>query len=156
MIDAQSPPEAGSPLHGYRRCLPHWRLDGATYFVTWKLHDGQPELAADERTLVASALRHFEEVRYRLLAFVVMDDHVHVLVRPKPGVALESVVNSWKSFTTNQLHRLGRRGRVWQVEYHDRIVRSQDELLQKAHYIWTNPQRRWPDGHDYEWVWMQA
>jgi len=44
----------------YRRRLPHWRNDEATYFVTWRLARGQAELDSDERDLVAGALTHFE------------------------------------------------------------------------------------------------
>jgi len=49
----------------YRRHLPHWRMQGAVYFVTWRVHPKQTELRDFERTLVADALRHFDGKRYR-------------------------------------------------------------------------------------------
>jgi hypothetical protein len=60
-------------IYVYRRNLPHWRLAGATYFVTWRLAGGQSELSAEERSLVTRCLRHFDQKRYDLLAYVVMD-----------------------------------------------------------------------------------
>jgi REP element-mobilizing transposase RayT len=90
------------PERYYRRRLPHWRADEAIYFITWRLSKGQPELAPAERELVMSALRHFEGKRYHLDAFVVMNDHVHVLIAAMEPYRLEDIVHSWKSFTANQ------------------------------------------------------
>ena len=47
----------------YRRQLPHWRNDGATYFITWRLARGQDELDSRERDLVASAICTFDGER---------------------------------------------------------------------------------------------
>jgi hypothetical protein len=58
-----------------------------------------------------------------------------------------------ESFTANFLQRTtGRPGSVWQDEYFDRIIRDDDELLEKAKYIVDNPWKRWPDIADYAWV----
>jgi REP-associated tyrosine transposase len=138
----------------YRRRLPHWRDGDAIYFVTWRLAKAQPDLDPSERDLVASALAHFEGRRYRLTAFVVMNDHVHALVSTMEPCRLEDVVHSWKSFTANRMQRdHGRRARVWQDEYFDRIVRDQKEFTQKFDYIRSNPWIRWPDLETYDWVW---
>jgi REP element-mobilizing transposase RayT len=120
----------------YRRKLPHWRQDQATYFVTWRLARGQPELDASERDLVVAAMKRFDGSRYELAGYVVMDDHVHALVTPLDGFELESILHSWKSFTARQMQRRhGRLGRIWQDEYFDRIVRDDNELVQKRNYI---------------------
>ncbi len=58
------------PFYTYRRRLPHWRLSGSTYFVTWRLQRGQADLTPTERELVVSAIKHFEHERYELTAFV--------------------------------------------------------------------------------------
>ena len=47
----------------YRRNLPHWRLTGSVYFVTWRVHEKQTELRPDERSSVASAIKHFDGQR---------------------------------------------------------------------------------------------
>jgi putative transposase len=141
----------------YRRRMPHWRLEGATYFVTWRLHKEQPELSAAERTLVASAVRYFEDRRYELLAYVVMNDHIHVLVAPMDPHRLEGIIQGWKSYTGHALRRHAPRGSpVWQEEYFDRIVRDEPELIAKAQYILNNPWKRWPELAEYEWVWAKG
>lgn len=138
----------------YYRWLPHWRLHGATYFVTWRVRRGQPDLLPEERAVVFRALQVFDGERYRLLACVVMNDHVHALVAPMAEHRLEAIVHSWKSFTSNAIKRLSpdRNGSVWLAEYFDRIMRDEAELLQKLHYITNNPHKRWPDIESYEWV----
>ena len=148
------PPSAQCAIFdGYRRRLPHWRLSNATYFVTWRLSPGQAELSSEERSLVVNALRHFDTIRYHLLAFVVMNDHVHVLVQPMNNFALEAITHSWKSFTANQAQRVhGRKGSLWQDESFDRIVRDEDEFFEKLFYILNNPVRRWPALNTYAWV----
>jgi REP element-mobilizing transposase RayT len=137
----------------YRRNLPHLRMEGATYFVTWRVRKDRPGLTPEERTLVVDALRHFDGARYELHAYVVMDDHVHVLFEPRAGHSVEALVHSWKSFTAHQVaRRTGRRGGIWLDEYFDRIVRDEAELLEKAQYIANNPHKRWPDLDRYPWV----
>jgi REP-associated tyrosine transposase len=138
----------------YRRRLPHWRNDEVIYLVTWRLAKGQPELDSAERNLVAQALKHFDGQRYRLAAYVVMNDHVHALVMPLGTHRLKGILHSWKSFTAHQMRRDPRRaGHVWQDEYFDRIIRDDKEFLQKLRYIVNNPSKRWPDLEAYPWVW---
>ena len=137
---------------GYTRRLPHWRAAGAIYFVTWCVDRGRPDLDGAERDQVLASLRHFMRVRYDLYAAVVMNDHVHVLVRPRPNVALERIVRSWKSYTARHFHR--RSGRVWQPEHWDRIVRDARELEELVHYIANNPFQRWPEIESYPWLWL--
>lgn len=139
----------------YRRCLPHWRLDGAAYFVTWRLDRFQADLTEDERGQVVDALRFFDHDRYALLGYVVMNDHIHVVVTPLSAWRLQDLVRSWKSFTANRLQRRrGQTGSFWQAEYHDRVIRNEWELTQKLRYIRENPAKRWPALVDYPWMWV--
>lgn len=143
----------GATFEGYRRRLPHWRLDGSIYFVTWRIHPSQPDLSECERTLTLESLKFFDERRYRLLAYVVMNDHIHLLVQPFPGHSLEKLTHSWKSYIAHeaQAHH-HRRGSLWQDESFDRIVRDETEFHEKFHYILNNPTKRWPDLDNYKWV----
>jgi len=141
----------------YRRRLPHWRLTGAIYFVTWRLHPPQPDLCPEKRDRIVAALRHFDGQRYDLFAFVVMNDHIHVLLKPRASRRLEDILHSWKSFAARELQRHhGRIGAVWQNESFDRIVRDEDEFWQKVEYILTNAAKRWVEyrERDYRWAWL--
>jgi hypothetical protein len=46
-------------LNVYGEKPPHWRMDGSTYFITWRLAGAQLPLAHEERTVVADAIKHF-------------------------------------------------------------------------------------------------
>jgi REP element-mobilizing transposase RayT len=92
--------------------------------------------------IVRSALRHFEGQRYLLDEFVVMPNHVHVLVKPLPGNGLAEILHSWKSYTAKQLNlRLGRTGPLWQHESFDHLVRNEAAMEAIRRYIRENPQR---------------
>lgn len=146
--------ESESMVCAYQHRLPHWRLKDAIYFITWRLGKGLDELRPEERDLVAGAIFHFDNVRYKLFAFVVMNDHVHLIVQPFQGQHLENIIHSVKSFTANQLQRrFQRTGKVWQPEYFDRIIRNQKEFAGATQYILLNPWKRWPALEKYEWVW---
>jgi REP element-mobilizing transposase RayT len=141
----------------YRRHLPHLRSRERLYFVTWRIHRSQHDLTPEERDMVSMVLRHFDPRRYDLQSFVVMNDHVHVLVSPEENERLEDILHSWKSYSAHILQRkFGRRGSVWQNEYFDRIVRNEQELYEKMIYILNNPNKRWPEDQKYRWVWCKG
>ncbi|MCX6907698.1 MAG: transposase, partial [Verrucomicrobia bacterium] len=96
----------------------------------------EPALAS----LVADALQHFHGTRYTLEDFVVMPNHVHILVTPLKDHALSENLHSWKSFSAKQVNRaIGRTGTVWQDESFDHIVRSAAQLAHFHDYIRSNP-----------------
>jgi len=144
------------PLEIYKRRLPHWRLEGSVYFITWRIYPEQDSLQPDERTIVQSAILHFDDKKYNLHGYVVMDDHVHVLFYPLEGFKVQKIVHSWKSFTANILQRnFNRIGKVWLDEYFDRIIRNERDYWEKINYIWNNPLKRWLDIDNYQWVWVR-
>jgi REP element-mobilizing transposase RayT len=139
----------------YRRRLPHYRIDspGMLYFVTWRLARGQRPLSEIERNIVVDSLRYWDRVSCRLEAFVVMDDHVHLLVTLLDDTPLERLLRSWKSFTGRMLVlESDRGGPVWQHESYDHVVRNDREFEELARYIAENPQKRWPEATHYRWV----
>ncbi|MEO6969458.1 MAG: carbamoyl-phosphate synthase large subunit [Chthoniobacterales bacterium] len=97
---------------------------------------------AESAAIVADALRHFHCERYVLDRFVVMPNHVHVLLQPLGGHSLADILHSWKSFTANALNRSFEQiGEVWMTESYDHIVRDWDELVACRDYIASNPER---------------
>lgn len=92
-------------------------------------------------SLVASALRHFDGSRCDLHAWVIMPNHVHVLLTPQTGETLSAILHSWKSFTANKANKmLGRSGEeFWQRESYDHLVRDEDDFWRLGEYIRNNP-----------------
>jgi len=96
----------------------------------------RPEIAQ----IVENALLHFDGERYRLIAWCVMPNHVHVLIETRAGHPLAAVIHSWKSFTAKEINSmLGRSGEVWQREYFDRYIRDDRHLQAVIKYIEENP-----------------
>src|SRR5260370_40431688 len=52
--------------------------------------------------IAAEALRHFHGRRYRLLAWCVMPNHVHVLFSPLGEHSLDGILHSWKSYSAHK------------------------------------------------------
>jgi REP element-mobilizing transposase RayT len=91
-------------------------------------------------SLVEGALLHFDGQRYRLAAWVVMPNHVHLLLTPQSGSTLSSIMHSLKSYTAGEANKLLRRqGALWQEEYFDRYIRDAKHYAQTVAYIEANP-----------------
>ncbi|MCL5998993.1 MAG: transposase [Chloroflexi bacterium] len=91
-------------------------------------------------TLVENALLHFDGERYRLMAWCIMPNHVHVLIETFPGHPLHKVLHSWKSFTAQKANEwLERKGEFWAREYYDRFIRDERHFNQTVAYIEQNP-----------------
>ena len=91
--------------------------------------------------MVADAI-HFRErelAQYRLHAWVVMANHVHLLITPQTPVS--KLMQSLKRFTAREGNRILRTtGQpFWQDESFDRLVRGETEFERIAHYIEMNP-----------------
>jgi type I restriction enzyme R subunit len=96
----------------------------------------RPELSK----IVSDSLLHFDGDRYDLTDFIVMPNHVHVLCAFPEESAMLSQCESWKHFTATKINRaLGRRGRFWQQDGFDHLVRSPDEFSHFRCYIADNP-----------------
>ena len=91
--------------------------------------------------MVTDAIRYRDRHlrHYQLHAFVVMPNHVHLLMTPL--VAVSRVMQSLKRFTAREGNRiLGLTGRsFWQDESYDRLVRNDAEFERITHYIEMNP-----------------
>ena len=73
---------------------------------------------------------------------IVMPDHYHLLIRPKPAYDLSRVMKGIKGVSAKLINQSrGTNGSIWQDESHDRIMRDEEEALEKARYILENPVR---------------
>jgi len=97
-----------------------------------------PELAK----IVADSLHHFDGVRYLMFDFVVITNHVHILAAFPNEESMLAQCESWKHFTATRINRqLDLRGRFWQQDGFDHLVRTERQFLYLCDYIATNPMR---------------
>ena len=121
--------------HRFSRRLEDWLDQGSGSCV---LRD--PALAG----IVADAVRYFDGRRYELVSFVVMPNHVHVLFRPLGSHRLGNILSSWKRFTDRQIRKrtgTSGKGKLWQKDYWDRLIRNPGHFLSCVEYIRENPGR---------------
>jgi REP element-mobilizing transposase RayT len=75
-----------------------------------------------------------------IIAWVVMPNHAHVLAEVHNGVALGDLSRSWKGPSALTVNRLvGRSGKLWFREYHDRFIRDDDHMTSAINYVHANP-----------------
>src|SRR3990172_875898 len=99
--------------------------------------------------LVVSALEHFDGTRYRLFAWCVMPNHVHLVFQTLPGEELATILRSIKTYTARRANALlRRRGPFWQREYYDHLIRDDREFVRIVAYVADNPAKaglkNWP------------
>jgi len=101
--------------------------------------------------IVANAIEHLNGRDYRLIAWVVMPNHVHLVFKMLPDRSLSKTLHSLKSYTAKESNRImGRTGTFWQREYYDRLIRDDAELERAVHYVRANPQM----AGLVEWKWV--
>jgi type I restriction enzyme R subunit/putative DNA methylase len=104
----------------------------------------------------------FDLQRYRLLAWVVMPNHVHVLFQPVAGWTIAKIVASWKKFTAHKIcddrrdGGDGTDGPVWHREYWDRYIRDQRHFEQVVEYVHLNPVNAGLVDRAENWKWSSA
>jgi REP element-mobilizing transposase RayT len=159
-----SPREQTMPKAFYRRELPHLQRDDKPHLVTfctylrWRL----PEPA---RLLVLESCVHDNDIKIHLHAAVVMPDHVHLVFTPLINAfasqvySIAEIMDAIKGALAHKINQaLGRRGKVWQTESFDRVLRSPENLDAKIIYILENPVRAGLDAEweRYPWLWYRG
>jgi len=113
--------------------------------------------------IVVGSLLHFAGSRYELPAFVVMPNHVHLLIQPLPRDedrqpwGLNEMMHSIKSFSANAANQmLKRSGAFWQREYYDHLVRDERERAFYWSYVVNNPVAAGLVEEPDRWAWSSV
>lgn len=78
--------------------------------------------------------------QYELLAWCIMPNHVHCLARFQEGASMHRTVKLWKGVSAHRANMIiGRTGRLWHREYHDRYIRNAEHFDKVIRYIDSNP-----------------
>jgi len=132
--------------------------------------------SAGAAEMVQGALVNFDAQRYRVFAWVVMPNHVHVLFQTMGGWTVAEIVASWKKFTARRIvsaktanleigdprkeasdREIKDPGKaVWQREYWDRYIRNEKHFWRVVEYIQMNPVKAGLVEKAEEWRWGSA
>jgi len=92
--------------------------------------------------MVGDALLYFHGDRYDLDCFVVMPNHVHLMVQFRASTTLSAQTDRWLRYTARKINqRLNRQGPFWQSEPFDHLVRSATQFEYLRRYIRENPNK---------------
>lgn len=106
--------------------------------------------------LVQENLWHHDGIKYRLLAWVIMPNHIHLLVEIW-HVPLGEILKSWKSFTAKAANKiLGCSGTFWAEDFFDHYVRDDEHYRRVVHYIENNPNKAGLVKAPADWLWSSA
>lgn len=107
--------------------------------------------------IVAEALRFHAGQRFELLDWVVMPNHVHVVVRPVGDFTLSQITKSWKGYSAREANRLLQRsGEFWQSESYDHLIRDDEDRARCSHYTIMNPVNARLCARPEDWRWSSA
>jgi REP element-mobilizing transposase RayT len=114
----------------------------------------QPQIA----DLAAEALLHYEGEQYLLDEWVVMPNHVHVILWPRPNFTLSEILKGRKRHIARQANLiLGRTGETfWQRESYDHWIRNDEEKSRIRRYIRMNAINARLCKTPEEWKWSSA
>jgi putative transposase len=111
---------------------------GAVYFVTICCEQrkiNQLCLPSVSKVLFDAAKYYHHKGDWYLLTMLLMPDHLHALISVPAKTVLGAAVGNWKRYTST------RAAVVWQKNFFDRRLRSDESLEEKTAYIHANPIR---------------
>jgi putative transposase len=116
-----------------------------TYFVTFPTWQRRRLFVVENyaRLFLQTLYRYRREGRYQLHAFVLMPEHVHLLLTPSHDVTLEHAIQLIKGGYSHALGSiLGRKREIWQRGFTDHRIRDDQDFVDHKNYIHRNPVER--------------
>jgi len=114
---------------------------GAVCSVTIAVEGRRPRFA--DAAAAAAAIQvlkqHASRTGVLVYAYCIMPDHVHLLLGPSETCDLVQFVGQFKNLAQRAIWRQGVRGRIWQLSFWDRFLRSDEDLRQAVEYVLHNP-----------------
>ncbi len=120
----------------------HPNISQQPYFVTFATWESRPVFQdpAAARFFVEELRTLRSELGFLLLGYVVMSDHVHLIVVPGLTADLGKVMQYVKGrFARRYNERTGGVGKFWQDRYYESIIRDEAWLVRRMQYVEANP-----------------
>ena len=127
-----------------RFAVPNYRrhyVPGMPVFVTFVTRNREPWLKQDgcTETLMDSMRRTRSIWSYQHIAFAILPDHVHWILRPDAPTELSSIVASVKRDMSWRMKDRGRTTPLWQARFWDHVIRDREDLARHMNYVHFNP-----------------
>jgi len=133
--------------------LVRYQRSRQTHFVTFCCYHRRPNLdsAAAKRSFERALERVRRSFGLRVYGYVVMSEHVHLLLSEPDHGALADALKSLKQGVARR--HIGDAEHFWQKRYYDHNVRNESKFVGKLRYIHRNPVRRGLCARPEDWEW---
>ena len=121
------------------------KAEGRPIFVTFSTLKKKTIL---KNPKIANVVQHVlldleKERKLKLLEYVIMPDHIHLLISERGGYSFENILRLFKTKSSKEINKIrNTKGRNWERRYFDRIIRSEDEYRKAIKYIRYNPVKK--------------
>ena len=148
-------------MHRHLRRLERIWLNPAISFVTTCTRNRKAILVSEQvaTILIQEWRRACDRYGWHVGRYVIMPDHVHLFCAPEPNAGSLSVfVGSWKRWSSRRISELPRTtstatAPIWQREFFDHLLRSEESYDQKWDYVRENPVRARLTQSADKWPW---
>ncbi len=115
------------------------KTTGHTYFVSTQTAERRPFFRHDRwAALMQGVLEHYRASSYHLHAFVIMPDHLHILLTPRESLE-RSIQNIKGGFSFRAKRSFDWKHDIWQPGFSDHRIRDVEDLGRHLTYIEHNP-----------------
>ena len=144
--------------------LPRFHIEGHLYYITTVVYDRLPIFTCPSFiTPLYDSLNYYRHKQeFKLLGYVIMPDHIHLILWPFGQATVSEIMRDYKKFTARRIIRqaeVERReawtaafaqagqqtershNKVWQDSYWDVNIYTERLLRQKLNYVHRNPVR---------------
>lgn len=128
---------------------------GKTHFITFSCYQRRPLLStpASRRSFEMLLERTRQWYGFFVSGYVVMPEHVHLLISEPVGKPLSVALQMLKQTVARELRTPGGAEHFWQRRYYDFDVWNSAKHVEKLRYIHRNPVERGLVAHPEEWEW---
>jgi putative transposase len=128
-----------------------------SHFITFSCYHRLPHLTCDKtrQAFITALERARTKYKFRVYGFVLMPEHVHLLVSEPEQGTIASAVQSLKKSSSLLTTRIDveRATALWQKRYYDRNIRDYAEFMEKLQYLHRNPVKRGLVQRAEDWAW---
>ena len=123
------------------------------HFITFSCFHRLPLLESPETKNTVEAVLEVTRARHqaRIYAYVLMPEHIHLLINEPPSILVAQFLKAFKQITSRKLR--GPREKFWQERYFDSNIHGEDARSEVIRYIHRNPVKRGlvASAGDYPW-----
>ena len=131
--------------------LVRYQSEGDDHWITFSCYHRLPYLGSPEsRDLFEDSLEQTrKKYEFEVLGYVVMPEHVHMLLSEPSNAPLKTAIQALKL----SVSRRSKQRPFWLPRYYDFNITTRDKLVEKLGYMHINPVRRGLVEHSTDWKW---